>query len=140
MVTVELMHIYATSFIRRYRNLARYSTEILQITVTLQGILRINTPLPGEISAKGKKDVSVDTMDHFTECFQYDFYIHCFGICTAKIWNEDIAILTFLFRNCSQVQFLCPKAENQQLLLTSLLPQHDQDDAKKPNSYWIFTS
>jgi len=35
MVTVELMHIYATSFFWRYKNLAKDCIQILQITVTL---------------------------------------------------------------------------------------------------------
>lgn len=71
MVTLELMHIYATSFFWRYKNLAKDYTQILQITVILQGILRINAILPREIPTKGKKGISVDTMNHFTACFAY---------------------------------------------------------------------
>lgn len=52
---IQLMHIYATSPFWRYMNLAKYYINILQITVMLQGILRINTILPGEIPTKGKK-------------------------------------------------------------------------------------
>lgn len=54
-VTIQLMHTYATSPFWRYMNFAKYYINILQITVMLQGILRINTILPGEIPTKGKK-------------------------------------------------------------------------------------
>lgn len=54
-VTIELMHVYATSLFWRYKNLAKDYINMLQITVMLQEILRINTILPGEIPTEGKK-------------------------------------------------------------------------------------
>lgn len=49
------MHVYATSPFWRYKNLAKDYINVLQIAVMLQGILRINTILPGEIPTEGKK-------------------------------------------------------------------------------------
>lgn len=53
-VAIQLMHIYAISPFWRYKNLATDYINTLQLTVMLQGILRINTILPGEIPTKGK--------------------------------------------------------------------------------------
>lgn len=54
------------------------------------------------IRTKGKKIIYVDTMGHFTPCFRYYIYAHCFGTRAVKIWKEDTnwsidaAILMFL--------------------------------------------
>lgn len=82
--TIQLMHIYATSPFWRYKNLAKYYINIMQITVMLQGTLRINTILTREIPTKGKK---------IYLGIQWIILLHASSIkfmpIAVKIWKED---------------------------------------------------